>query len=372
MDWQNTFGHAAGYGFFLLVGLLVKAFREWRKPKPCPHGLVGPCQACTTAAEGRKAAAMGAARRSQIEVEWEQLRRSEIKRLSQERRTKAESYFQMGSREFEDSIVEVFRKLGYRVTQTSYSRDGGKDAIAWKDNRKYVIECKRYNAGSSTGRRDLQILLAAKGDEGADEAIFVSTGRFTSTAIDYAKLNGIQIYDRTRLPDLINSAYEKASNTAKARTMCAECGAVVWVSIPEHGEQLGTCPYATTAALKQIHTVRSTIKQSNLIYPELNLDIPWCPGDDIPMRRTSGQRGQFWGCPKFPECRYTRNYVPPPPEVVAAEREGLLSLYQAIDEITKQRIQNEIEQECAKHGISPKLLGEMPILVAGKYKRETR
>ena len=67
----------------------------------------------------------------------------------------------MGSKEFEDSIAKVFRKLGYRVTQTPYSRDGGKDAIAWKDNKKYVIECKRYGTGSSVGRRDLQILLAA-------------------------------------------------------------------------------------------------------------------------------------------------------------------------------------------------------------------
>ena len=273
-------------------------------------------------------------------------------------------------------MIKVFRKLGYRVNQTAYVGDGGKDAIAWKDNRKYVIECKRYSADSSTGRRDLQILLAAKGDEGADEAIFVSTGRFTSTAIEYAKQNRIQIYDRTKLPDLINKAYGSASDISRAKTMCIECGMVVWVPIPGEGEQLGTCPNANTDALRQTHVVRSTVKQSNLIYPDLDLEIPWCPGDDIPMRIASGSRGQFWGCPKFPECRYTANYVPPPPEVAAAAREKrkaeLLSVYRNIDEVTKLRIQKEIEQECERMQVLPTLLDEMPILIAAKYRKETK
>jgi hypothetical protein len=114
----------------------------------------------------------------------------------------------------------------------------------------------------------------------------------------------------------------------------------------------------------------------NLIYPDLNLDLTWCPGHDIPMRMASGQRGQFWGCPKFPECRHTANYVPPPPEVAASAREKrkaeLLSVYKAIDEDTKLRIQKEIERECERMHVLPTLLDEMPIIVAAKFMKETK
>jgi HJR/Mrr/RecB family endonuclease len=108
----------------------------------------------------------------------------------------------MNERAFEDAIAELFRKLNFKVQQTLYSNDGGKDVIAWKDGRKYVIECKRYSASSVTGRRDLQILLAAMHDEKADGALFITTGKFSSSAIKYAEINKIEVFDRDHLPIL--------------------------------------------------------------------------------------------------------------------------------------------------------------------------
>jgi HJR/Mrr/RecB family endonuclease len=146
-------------------------------------------------------------RREGYKKEWEKLRRAEIKRLSQARLSSSETYFAMEPRQFEDSVMRVFRKLGYKVNQTVYVADGGKDAIAWKGKKKYVIECKRYGTRSSTGRRDLQILLAAMHDVEADGAIFVTTGRLTTPAMTYAKDNDIECYDKDSFPNLINHAY---------------------------------------------------------------------------------------------------------------------------------------------------------------------
>jgi len=186
---------------FLILPLIIGAINS---PKPkeltCPHGATRDCKLCRDEAEQ-------SFRREGYKQEWEKLRRAEIKRLSQARLQSSQAYFAMEPREFEDAIMKVFRKLGYKVNQTVYVGDGGKDAIAWMDRKKYVIECKRYGSRSAVGRRDLQILLAAKHDVEADGAIFVSTGRFTAPAVAYAKENGIQYYDKDTFPDLINRAY---------------------------------------------------------------------------------------------------------------------------------------------------------------------
>lgn len=82
----------------------------------------------------------------------------------------------MSPRQFEDAIAELFKRLGYKVRQTPYSSDGGKDAVAWKDNKKVLIECKRFAINRSVGRRDIQILHSAIVDAKAEEGFYVTTG----------------------------------------------------------------------------------------------------------------------------------------------------------------------------------------------------
>jgi hypothetical protein len=296
MGWDDSFRHAAG--FFLALAMLaairslVYRIKAARMPKPCHHGIVGPCKACQAAAEAFRAAGEQNARRTHLGIEWEKLRRAEIKRLSQARLRSSEAYFAMEPREFEDVMMKVFRKLGYKVSQTAYVGDGGKDAIAWKNNRKYVIECKRYGIRSATGRRDLQILLAAKHDVEADGAIFVSTGRFTAPAVVYAKENEIEYYDKGSFPDLINRAYGSPEDYTLAKTICLECGKEAYLPLNNDDVISGTAIHDGST-----HEVRTTISLSQLKYPDLDLDTPWCADHQIPMRRVSGYRGVFWGCP---------------------------------------------------------------------------
>jgi hypothetical protein len=128
------------YGFILIADLVIAWIRDTQKPKPCHHGITGPCRASQAAAEAYRVATEQNARRVRLEIEWEQLRRTEIKGLSLTRLRSSEAYFKMGPREFEGAVMKVFRKLGYRVNQTAYVGDGGKDAIAWKGKKKYVID----------------------------------------------------------------------------------------------------------------------------------------------------------------------------------------------------------------------------------------
>src|SRR5579871_4525146 len=140
---------------------------KWLKSrKRCEHGIragsQGGCRTCQAEAEQtRNQWELETARRNQLQGFKDgarQLREQEIERLSKAWLSRTDAYLGMTPQQFENAIAELFRALGYRVEQTPYSNDGGKDAIAYKDGKKHLIECKRYAPNRSIGRRDLQIL----------------------------------------------------------------------------------------------------------------------------------------------------------------------------------------------------------------------
>lgn len=334
-----------------------------KKPLPCAHGVVGACKSCWAEMEQKN-------RREGYEREGERLRRSEIKRLSQARLRSSEAYFAMGPREFEGAMMKVFRKIGYKVNQTVYVGDGGKDAIAWKDKKKYVIECKRYGTRSSTGRRDLQILLAAKHDVEADGAIFVTTGRLSAPAIAYALGNGIEYYDRDSFPDLINDAYGSEETFGEARTICLECGRKVSLPLDNLGASSGIAFHDGSS-----HEVKTTISISQLKYPDLDLDAPWCLEHQVPMHRVNGYRGEFWGCPEYPQCKARGGSTNRSQEVIEAERKArrleLMEVYNGLTDAEKEKGQKRVDSELAelaKFGLSRDITPEaIAVMIATNY-----
>ena len=386
MGWDDSFRNASGYFLFLamlaLIKFLADKVKAARAPKPCVHGQFGKCPACQAAIEERQAEALRMTRRAHFECEWEKLRRSEVKRLSQKRLRSSEAYFAMEPREFEDAVMIVFRKLGYKVNQTAFVGDGGKDAIAWKNGKKYVIECKRYGMNSASGRRDLQILLAAKHDVEADSAIFVTTGRLTTPALEYAKENCIQYYDKGSFPDLINSAYGETEDLSEVQTICLECGMPTVIQLADDENSVGLCfnvtdedRQRTPVGLRPIpHFVHTTINSSQLRYPDLDLDAPWCKDHQIPMHRVKGYRGEFWGCPEYPQCKNKGGSATRPPEVVESEaiarRTEITNVYSTIKESTRERLRNKIEAELIRHGIQKMFTPEqITALVVDRYLR---
>jgi len=223
------------------------------------------------------------------------LRKKEIKRLSAAWLTEANSYLSMSPRQFEDAIAELFRRLGYEVRQTPFSNDGGKDAIAWKDGKKFLVECKRFAANRSVGRRDIQILHSAVVDSNAEQGFYVTTGSYAHTAVAYAKSNNLKIYDRASIPWLVSQAYGPSQVSSSAEVMCHECGATISLPLGESTPS-GTC--------KNGHEVPMNITLSDLGVAHLyESPSPTCPRCGSAMRKvTKFGRRPFWGCSKFPEC----------------------------------------------------------------------
>jgi len=304
-------GAAILIGLFVSFGAVIagtESLKRWLQTRsPCAHGTkggeYGSCETCAInqrlLQQQAQAEAARHAREKEIREKALALRSKEIKRLSAAWLTQSNAYLSMTPRQFEDAIAELFRRLGYKVQQTPFSNDGGKDAIAWKDGKKFLIECKRFGERTSVGRRDVQILHSAVVDAKAEKGIFVTTSSYAHTAVEYAKKNNLEIYDRAAIPWLVSQAYGPSLVSSSAEVMCYECGETISLSLGESTPS-GVC--------KNGHEVLMNITLNDLgVAHLLEPPIPTCPRCGSSMRTVSkfGRR-PFWGCSKFPQCRGTK------------------------------------------------------------------
>lgn len=107
--------------------------------------------------------------------------------------------------EFEGFCAEILEKNGYdNVSVTRGSGDQGVDIIAYRDGVKYGFQCKCYTA--DIGNKAVQEIYAGKTYYQCHVGIVLTNRQFTSAAIDLAKKNGIVLWDRSKLLELIEKA----------------------------------------------------------------------------------------------------------------------------------------------------------------------
>lgn len=95
---------------------------------------------------------------------------------------------------FEQTVVDLLLAMGYggaqgRGTVTPLSHDGGVDGVIDQDAlglRKVYVQAKRYSDANSVQRPDVQSFVGALSGR-ADGGLFITTGRFSQGAIDYAR-----------------------------------------------------------------------------------------------------------------------------------------------------------------------------------------
>jgi restriction system protein len=115
-------------------------------------------------------------------------------------------------KQFEYLIAEAYRRQGYNV-EFSLGRgpDGGIDLTLHRDNRTTLVQCKQwkvYSVGAPIIREMFGLLTA----EHADEAIIVTSGKFTQAAQDFVAGKPIQLIDGPQLLTLIQSVQTKQSS----------------------------------------------------------------------------------------------------------------------------------------------------------------
>ena len=106
----------------------------------------------------------------------------------------------MNGTQFENYLAVLFKSMGYKTKITPTSRDYGADLIVMKDNRKIVIQAKRYS--NKVGISSVQQIVGAKNYYKADEIWVITNNYFTQPAINLAYANNVILIDRDSLIQL--------------------------------------------------------------------------------------------------------------------------------------------------------------------------
>ena len=95
---------------------------------------------------------------------------------------------------FEEAVVKLLLAMGYggqlgKGWATQRTNDGGIDGVIDQDFlglNKVYIQAKRYGLDASVGRPEIQSFVGALSGK-ADSGVFLTTGRFSSGAVEYAE-----------------------------------------------------------------------------------------------------------------------------------------------------------------------------------------
>lgn len=166
--------------------------------------------------------------------------------LADDRATKAafESRAQLAAlspEQFERWCANQLRAAGYHVTNVAGQADHGVDLIAKKDDVTVVVQCKRYVGKRQVTEPQIRDLFGAMHDHGADRAMVVTAGDFTPQARAWAEGKPIDLWGIEILASLGAQPIPQRVVSAPARS-CGQCGAslVVRTNRPT-GEQFYGC-----------------------------------------------------------------------------------------------------------------------------------
>ena len=121
--------------------------------------------------------------------------------------------------EFEKLCHILLEKMGFDVTATKASGDGGIDLIAHNHqpllSGKYIIQCKRYAGG--VGEPIIRDLYGVVTSERANKGILITTGYFTKQAESFSQGKPLELIDGDKFQELL-SVYLKGNYEANTKT----------------------------------------------------------------------------------------------------------------------------------------------------------
>jgi len=98
-------------------------------------------------------------------------------------------------------LKNLFKKMGYQVIHTPLSHDQGADLILEKEGTRFVVQAKNWTA--NVGNSAVQEIVPAVKHYQAHKAIVISSSGFTVSAIELARSNNVELWDRTRLSTIL-------------------------------------------------------------------------------------------------------------------------------------------------------------------------
>ncbi len=99
----------------------------------------------------------------------------------------------MNHKKFERIVAIIFEGLGYKTKVVGGSGDKGIDVIAFKDGKRFFIQCKRKNQVLPKEVREFAGSIQDLNKEKGEKGFFVTTGEFTEDGKVFAKDSLIEI-----------------------------------------------------------------------------------------------------------------------------------------------------------------------------------
>lgn len=123
-----------------------------------------------------------------------------------------ETLYQLSGGEFEIVMAEIYSKLGYDVTRTKVTRDGGKDLIIRKPEILgdfiYYVECKKYDVKRPIGVSIVRNLIGTVNIDKVNGGILATTSFFSQDAYELISDNKMQyqikMHDYDKIRNLLN------------------------------------------------------------------------------------------------------------------------------------------------------------------------
>jgi hypothetical protein len=107
--------------------------------------------------------------------------------------------------DFENLTKDLLENNGFQdILVTQSSGDYGADVIAYKDGIKYAIQCKKYSA--KVGVKAVQEVIAARTMYKCHVGVVLTNNYFTPNAEELAEINGILLWDKDKLEELIDNS----------------------------------------------------------------------------------------------------------------------------------------------------------------------
>ena len=298
-----------GLAIYMVLRSLINCFAKWEMgKKPCKHqfqgGLTRGCPEClkeqnTLMMKAEKARAE-AANIIYMRDFAKLVYAEEVQKLHQHNCENLD-YLQnkISPRDFENVVADLFEKQGYAVEQTPYVNDGGKDIILRKNGQVFFVECKQHSDSNTVGRPMLQKLVGAMHGF-ATKGFFVTTGTFTSSAVEYAKITNIELINQSSLVKMFQMVNQPNKNLT-VQVACLECSDIVVFRHPSYG---------TVHKCRNGHSVTNNIEEFPKYIFQSSASSSGtrkCQLCGSPMRSVKGRNGRFWGCTSYPRCKYTTN-----------------------------------------------------------------
>ena len=123
-----------------------------------------------------------------------------------------EAFYQLSGTDFEIVMAEIYSKLGYDVTRTQSTRDGGKDLIIRKPETLgdfiYYVECKKFAPNRHVGVGIVRNFVGTVTTDRVNGGVIATTSFFTKDACEFILDNKwdcqIKMHDYNMVRSLLN------------------------------------------------------------------------------------------------------------------------------------------------------------------------